>query len=87
MSNTYIICENIKKNTLNVLLIKLNKKMKRNRFIPHRSTIAEMPAIFNIGRITLLYIRTYLLFWLQISSAKDMLRWTGQFLIPEYMNM
>lgn len=31
-----------------------------------------MPAIFNIGRITLLYIRTYLLFWLQISSAKDM---------------
>lgn len=26
MSNTYIICENIKKNTLNVLLIKLNKK-------------------------------------------------------------
>lgn len=27
MSNTYIICENNKKKTLNVLLIKLNKKL------------------------------------------------------------
>lgn len=28
MSNIYLICENIKKNILNVLLIKLNKKIK-----------------------------------------------------------
>lgn len=64
MSNIYIICENIKKNILNVLLIKLNKKMKWNRFILYRSIIVEMFVIFDIGRIILLYIRIYLLFWL-----------------------
>lgn len=53
MSNIYIICENNKKNILNVLLIKLNKKMKWNRFILYRSIIVEVFVIFNIGMIIL----------------------------------